>query len=280
MWIFTGVAVGFTIVSVLVWRQRAEVGLKEAYELVQAGLPNETELVQAAARRFERRQAGAVIGAWLGGISALIVFASQGSPIIGVLWSGLIGTFGVAVATCVFHFRAVRAARRDGPRLARLGQRRLRDYLIWPEIVAQYGELVLPLVTAGVGALVLTGQDEPRIGWALVGAGVACLLICGIAHVLQRKVLALSQAASGESELRWAEALRAATLRDLSEMMMWACWLLGGATIIAVDLPSGLPTFVEPLSYVLFCGGIVVLVGARLSGAGKWGLRRSQRAIG
>lgn len=280
MWIFLAVAIGLTIGSVLVWRRRAEAGLTEAYDLVQAGLPNETELVQAAARRFEQRQAGAVIGAWLGGIIALGAFASQGSPIIGLLWSGLIGTFGVAVATCVFHFRAVRAARRDGPRLARLGPRRLRDYLIWPEIVAQYGELVLPLATAAVGVLVLTGQDEPRIGWALVGAGVAGLLICGIAHVLQRRVLALSQSASGESELRWAEALRAATLRELSQTMMWACWFLGGATIVAADLPAGLPSFVEPLSYGLFCGGIAVLVGAQLSGSGKWGLRRSQRAIG
>lgn len=280
MWMFSGVAVGFTIGSVLVWRQREEIGLKRAYDLVRAGLPNETELVKAAARRFQHRQEASTIGGWLGGITGLIVFVALGSPIIGLLWSGLIGTFGVAVAICAFHLRAVRAAHREGPRLARLGQRRLRDYLIWPEIIAQYGELVLPLAATAIGVLVLTGHDDPKVGWTLVGVGVACLLICAIALVLQRKVLQLSQAASEESQLRWDEALRAATLRELSEMMMWACWLLGGAAIILADLPSGLPSFVEPLGLVLFCGGIAVLVVAQLSGSGKWGLRRSQRAIG
>jgi len=280
MWIFLAVAVGFTVGTVVVWRKREEIGLKRAYSLLQAGLPNETELVLAAARQFQRRQAASTIGAWLGGISALIVFAALGSPIMGLIWSVLFGTFGVAVAICVVHIRAVRAARREGPRLATLGQRRLRDYLVWPEIIAQYGELVLPLATAAIGVLVLARHDAPRVGWSLVGAGVACLVVCAIALVLQRKVLALSQPASGESELRWDEALRAATLRELSEMMMWACWILGGATVISADLPSGLPSFVEPLANVLFCGGIAVLSAAQLSAAGKWGLRRSQRAIG
>lgn len=279
MWIFVAVAIGFTVGSVLVWRQRQEIGLKQAFALVQAGLPNETELVQAAARRFQQRQATSTIGAWLGGISALIVFAALGSPIMGLLWSALIGMFGVAVAVCVVHLRAVRGARRDGPRLASLGQRRLRDYLIWPEIIAQYGQLLLPLITAAIGVLVLTRHDL-RIGWTLVGVGVACLLVCAIAVVLQRKVLELSQPASGESELRWQEALRAATLRELSGMMMWICWSLGGVAIVSADLPPGLPSYIEPITLVLFCGGIAVLSAAQLAGAGKWGLRRSQRAIG
>jgi len=112
-------------------------------------------------------------------------------------------------------------------------------------------------------------------------AGVAVGVTIGTVLVWrQRKVLALSRPASGESELRWAGALRAATLRELSEMMMWACCFLGGATVIAADLPAGLPSFVEPLGLVLLCGGIVVLAVAQFSGAGQWGLRRSQRAIG
>lgn len=280
MWIFLAVAIGFTIGAVLVWRKQEEIGRKRAYALVQAGLPNETEVVQAAARRFQHLHAASTIGGWLGGIGALIVFAALGSPVMGLLWSGLIGTFGVAVAACVFHLHAIRTARPEGPRLASLGQRRLRDYLLWPEIVAQYGVLALPLTTAAVGVLVLTGQDASTTGWALVGAGVASMLVCAIAHVLQRKMLAVSQAVSGESELRWAEALRAATLRELGGLMMWACWCLGGVVIISVDLPSRLPAFVESLGYVLCGGGIVVLVVAQASASGKWGLRRSQRAIG
>ena len=144
----------------------------------------------------------------------------------------------------------------------------------------QYGVLILPLATAGLGVVVLARYDEAGVGWTLIGVGVVCLLICAFALVLQQRVLHLSQAASEESALRWEEALRASTLRDLSEVMMWACWLLGGAAIITADLPAGLPAFVEPLMYVLFGGGIVGMLVAQTSASGKWGLWRSQRAIG
>lgn len=280
MVLYLALIAGATFGAVLVWRQRAEIGLKEAYDLVNAGLPNETEQVQAAAKRFRQRQEARTLGSWLGGTTGLIVLAALGAPIIGLLWSALSGMLGVAIAISWLHGRAIRTAGQEGPRLARLGQRRLRDYLIWPELVAQYAVLVLPVATAVIGVVVLAGYDDPRTGWTLVGVAVPCLLICGFVLVLQRRVLELSQPAAGESELRWEEALRAATLRDLSETMMWAAWLLGGGAIITVDLPSRLPSFVEPLSYVLFGGGIAVLAVAQLSSSGKWGLRRSQRALG
>jgi hypothetical protein len=277
---YLAVVAAMTIGAVLVWRQRAEIGLKQAYDLVQAGLPNETELVQAAATRFRQRQAATTIGSWLGGAVALLALGTLGEPLIVLVWCAMSGLFGVAAAVCVLHYRTVRATRPQGPRLASLGQRRLRDYLVWPEIACQYVAVVLPLATAGVGIVVLTTADDPRTGWTLIGIALGCLLVCVAGTILQRKVLALPQPASGESELRWEEALRAATLRDLSELMVWVCWLLGGAAVITVDLPSGLPAFVEPLSYVLFGGGIAVLAVTTLSSAGKWGLRRSQRALG
>ena len=280
MGIFLAIMIGATIGAVITWRQREEFGLQAAYNLVNAGLPNDSDLVKAAAKRFQRRQEAFTIGSWLGGFSSLVVLVYLGSPIIGILWSALIGMLGVAIAICTLHFRAVRAARQDGPRLAALGHRRLRDYLIWPEIVFQYGVLVLPLATACLGVLVLARYDDPGVGWTLIGVGLVCLAICAVALVLQQRVLHLSQPASGEDALRWEEALRASTLRDLSEVMMWACWLLGGAAVITADLPAEMPAFIEPLTYILFGGGIVGMLVAQTLASGKWGLRQSQRAIG
>lgn len=279
MLVYVSLMIGVTVTAVLVWRQREELGLKKAYDLVNAGLPNETELVQAAAKQFRQRQAASTIGSWLGGATALIVLAIVHSPIVGLLWSVVAGMFGVAVAVYGVHLRTVRAARREGPRLARLGQRRLRDYLVWPEIAGQYVALVLPVAAVAIGVLVLVDHDDPRIGWTLAGVPVVGLLISAAALVLQRRVLRLSQSAGGESELRWEEAMRAATLRDLGEVIIWSCWLLGGGTAVSVSLPAGMPSFAEPLTLVLFCGGVVVMGMAALA-SGKWGLRRSQRALG
>jgi hypothetical protein len=263
------------------WRKRKETGLAEAYDLVrEAGLPNETDRVMAAARRFEQRHTVFTIGGWFGCALGLISFVYAGVGLTGLVWWGLVGTFGAGVAICVLRFRAVRSARTDGPRTASLRQRRLSDFLVWPEIVIQYGVLVLPLASVALGVLVLTGDEEPRRGWLLVAAGALSLLIYVAATILQRRVLGLNQVASEESELRWEEALRASTLRDLADVMMLTCWLMGGVVAVSFDWPDGLPSFVQPVTYVLFGGGIVAMGVAKLMSGTKWGLRRSQRVIG
>jgi hypothetical protein len=180
----------------------------------------------------------------------------------------------------VLHVRAVRSAKIDGPRTAFLRQRRLSDFLVWPEIVVQYGVLVLPLASGALGVLVLAGDERPHRGWLLVIAAVLSLLIYAAATILQRRVLGLNQVASEESELRWEEALRASTLRDLAGVMMMTCWLMGGVVAVSFDWPDGLPSYVQPVTYILFGGGIVAIGVVKLMSGTKWGLRRSQRVIG
>jgi hypothetical protein len=277
---FGGAMIGVLIVAVMVWRDRKSIGLTAAYRLVNAGLPNDLDLVKAAASRFERRQLASTIGGSIGGwigVGGVLYF---GAPVLALIWSALIGTFGVAVAICWLHFRAVRAARPSGPRTASLRQRKLADFLVWPEIVAQYAVLVLPLTAGWLGVQVLTGDDRPERGWLLIGAAAVALAIYLVASVLQLRVLRLSQAATQESELRWEEAMRAATLRELSEVMTWTCWFLGAGAALSFELPRGLPSFLGPLTIVLFGLGFVVMGVAQVLGATKWGLRRSQRAFG
>lgn len=276
-----GVALALGLVAVVwVWRERKEIGLREAYRLVEAGLPNERGLIDAAAARFEQRQMVSTVGGAIGGAIGLGVVAYAGAALPGLIWSGLICTFGVGLAICWMHFKAVAAARKAGPRTASLRPRRLADFLVWPEIAVQYGALVLPAAAIWLGVLVVTGDDSPRRGWVLLGAAAVALGIYGIALMLQARVLRLSQAATGEDELRWEEAMRAATLRELREVMTWSCWFLGAGAAISFEYPASVPSFVEPLMLVLFVVGVVVVGVAQMLGATKWGLRRSQRAFG
>ncbi len=276
-----GVALALGLVAVVwVWRDRKAIGLRDAYRLVEAGLPNERELVDAAAARFEQRQLVSTVGGALGGAIGLGVVAYVGTALPGLIWSALIATFGVGLAICWMHFKSVSAARTAGPRAASLRPRRLTDFLVWPEVVVQYGALVLPLAAVWLGVLVVTGGERPGRGWALLGGAAVALAIYLIALVLQSRVLRLSQAATGELELRWEEAMRAATLRELSEVMTWSCWFLGAGAAISFDYPASVPSFVEPLMLVLFGLGVVVMGVAQVLGATKWGLRRSQRAFG
>jgi hypothetical protein len=276
-----GVALALGLVAVVwVWRDRKAIGLRDAYRLVEAGLPNERELIDAAAGRIERRQMVSTVGGAIGGAIGLGLVAYVGAAWPGLIWSALFATFGVGLATCWMHFKAVGAARNAGPRAASLRPRRLGDFLVWPEIVVQYGALVLPLAAIWLGVLVVVGGDRPNRGWLLIGAAAVAVVIYVIAFVLQARVLRLSQAATGEEELRWEEAMRAATLRELSEVMTWSCWFLGAGAAISFDDPGSVPSFVEPLIFVLFGLGFVVMGVAQVAGTTKWGLRRSQHAFG
>ncbi|MGC4938292.1 hypothetical protein [Kribbella sp. DT2] len=276
-----GVALVAGLVAVVwVWRDRKAIGLKAAYRLVEAGLPNDRDLVAVAATRFEQRQLVSTIGGAIGGALGLGVVMYVGAALPGLIWSALISTFGVGFAICWMHFKTVGDARKAGPRTASLRPRRLTDFLVWPEVVVQYGALVLPLAAVWLGVMVAAGDDRPSRGWALLGAAAVALAIYVTALALQARVLRLSQAATGEPELRWEEAMRAATLRELSEVMTWSCWFLGAGAAISFEYPRSVPSFVEPIMLALFAVGVVVMGVAQVSGSTKWGLRRSQRAFG
>ena len=264
------VALGLTLV---LRKATARNGVRRLVE--GAGLPDEPDLVTAAQAWFQRRQAVVTIGFWLGmmagGALLLITRSSLDSPLL--IWWIAPAVLGGSVATWVESYRMLRTAD-GGPRAAALRPRRLMDYLSGFEIAIQYGLVAVPLLTAGLGILVLTTADHPGRGWRLVVGGVAAVPLAAVAFFLQRLSLRASHPVGRESELRWREAFRAAMLRDLGMAGIAVSWVLGAAAALSFDWPDDVPGFVEPLTSVVFLGSTFLGVASVLVAMSKHGLRR------
>jgi hypothetical protein len=236
-------------------------------------------LVEAAVTRFRRQREALTIGGWIGCSVGAIGLTASGLKTAAELWWATVAMLGAAIAICVLQFRAVRAARADGPRTASLRQRMMVDFQSWPELVAQFGSMLLPVVTGGLGVLVLTGDHNASRGWLLVIPSIAAVAIAAIAVVLQIRLVRLSQVATEEAELRWEEALRAASVRELASIITWTCWILGASVAFSFEWPSGTPGFVEPLTYGLVVGGLLLMSVGGLIATSSWGLRWPQKRV-
>ncbi|MBB5836127.1 hypothetical protein [Kribbella italica] len=283
--------IGVMVVALaLLWVFRKKSAKAEVDRLVQrGGLPPEPELVAGALRWHERRQGvlvgGTLIGVLVGG--AIIVLADQALEIDLVASDGLdvrLLTWMLAAAaaaggvTSLLHsYRSVLAVRDDGPRIAALRQRRLTDYLSPVEVAVHYSAVLLPLVAVALGLVVLGSDDHPSSGWILIVSGLMAVPLCVAGLWLQRLALEVNQTSSGEAELRWQEALRAATLRDLGVGVVSVSWLLGASVPLSFEWPSDVPGFVEPIAAGLFVLAMAALCVVWSIAASRRGLQRAQR---
>jgi hypothetical protein len=277
----------------LMWTQRKKSARTEVNRLVdRGGLPPEPDLVESALRWYEHRQEVLLLGLLAGTLAAggIVVVTYLGMDIgfetgavVDVrLLSWLLAAAAAAggIATLGLSYRTVRASRTDGPRMAALRPRRLRDYLSPIEIAIHYGAIVLPLAAIGLGILVLGSNDHPARGWILIGSGSAAVPLWASGLLLQRMALRVNQPSGREAELRWQEAMRATTLRDLGSSAITVSWLLGASIPMSFQWPSDVPGFAEPLSVVLFVVAVGLMCVMWAVAASRPGLRRVQRVVG
>ncbi|WP_425829646.1 hypothetical protein [Kribbella sp. DT2] len=278
----------FGLVLLLIFHKKA--AKAEVDRLVnRGGLPPVPELVSSALRWHERRQlitiGGTLAGVLAGG--AVIVIADQVVDIDLVASDGLdvrLLTWMLAAAaavgggaTLLHSYRSVLAARAGGPRTAALRPRQLSDYLSPIEIAIHRGAVLLPLAAVGLGVVVLAGSDHPASGWILIASGLIAVPLWVVGLWLQQLALRVNQASGGEVELRWQEALRAATLRDLGSAVVTVSWLLGASVPMSFQWPSDIPGFVEPATTGLFLVAIAALCVIWTIAASRRGLQRVQR---
>ncbi|MEU4192252.1 hypothetical protein AB0E69_10155 [Kribbella sp. NPDC026611] len=270
---------------------RRRTAIREVGRLVEhGGLPAEPELIEAAQGWYMRRQVvlliGMVAGALLGGAVVLILrpggdFRLASEFDIRLLTGMIAVTAAVGgLASLVHSYRTVRASRFDGPRTATLRPRQLRDYLSPVEIAIQYGALLLPAVAAVMGIVILRSSDHPGRGWILIGSGIAAAPLWGLGILLQRKALEVNQPSRGAAELRWQEALRATTLRDIASSGLTVCWLLGAAIPMSFQWPADAPAYFSGLAGVLFLISLGLLCLSTIVGRSGSALRRVERVVG
>ncbi|MGW7681099.1 hypothetical protein ACWGID_10195 [Kribbella sp. NPDC054772] len=280
--------------ALVLWVLRRKLAAAEVNRLVErGGLPAEPELVGAASKWYLRRQEilllGLLIGILAGGAIAWLAHQGVGVGLttgVGIdirllTWMLALAAAAGGLANLVHSYRTVRLSRANGPRMAALRPRQLVDYLGPIEIAIQYAVVVLPLVTIGLGGLVVLGSDDhPARGWILIGSGLAAVPLWGCGLLLQRKALQVSQSSSRDAELHWQEAMRATTLRDLGSSAVTVCWLLGAGIPMSFEWPSDIPGFVDPLVSVLFLVAVGFFSVTSMAASSRSGLQRVQRVAG
>jgi hypothetical protein len=278
----------FALVLLLIFHKKA--AKAEVDRLVtRGGLPPEPELVASALRWHERRQvimiAGTLIGVVVGGVIVVIadlvleidLVASDGLDVRLLTWVLAAAAAVGGGATLLHSYRSVLAARTGGPRTAALRPRQLSDYLSPIEIAIHRGAVLLPLAAVGLGVVVLIGSDHPASGWILIASGLIAVPLWVVGLWLQQLALRVNQDSRGEIELRWQEALRAATLRDLGSAVVTVSWLLGAGVPMSFQWPSDIPGFVEPVTTGLFLVAMAALCVIWSVAASRRGLQRVQR---
>lgn len=281
------------LMSVVLWVQRRKAAQREVDRRVErAGLPGDRDLVEAALEWYRRRQEililGVLAGVLVGGAAVVLVHLGidlgfvPGTALDTRLFTWLLAAMAAfgGFATLINGYRTVRAARSDGPRLAALRPRKLSDYLSPIEIAIYGGCVVLPLVGAALGVVVLGTNERPGRGWILIGSGLAGVVVWAIGLLLTRTALRVNQPSGREAELRWQEAFRATTLRDIGSAVLTVAWLLGAAMPMSFEWPSDVPGYVEPLATVLFLVAVALWCTALMVAASRYGLQRVQRVAG
>jgi hypothetical protein len=141
---------------------------------------------------------------------------------------------GALAGTWWSHRYTLRSAPRpEGPRVAQVHRRRLRDYLLRGELVVLMwsGLAAFCAAAAGVAAIAVGGSDR-KLGVLLTSNAAGGLLIWFASLLVQRRTLAESQPAGSQSSFRWEEAERSQLLRDLLILGVF-----GGFSVTITTMP-------------------------------------------
>lgn len=203
-------------------RRRAE---RQVYRLVEAGWAPSPQTHASAVRQRVQEQRVSSTTAVLGSLAGVLALALAGLPPPWQGWGYAVGmVVGLHTGRVVVHLRAGRL--RTGPRLAELRERHAWDYLSPQDRTA-----VSIHLTVVAGSATLVGALFASIGEAgdpaplliLGGAVLWAALSLVVAQLVARAALA----APTRDALRWQDAWRAVTVRDLAQ-------LLGTASLVSV----------------------------------------------
>jgi hypothetical protein len=240
---------GVVAVIVIATRRRTVVAeVKQNARL--AGLPadpaSHDEAVRRQLRRFDGRTYG-LFGALAIGAPALLLSeggtASFAWTLAFYAWIAF-GWFGTVVGSSVAHLRELHRRRRTvATRAAQLRRRRLTDYLSPLELVALSVPGLLAVWPAALALITLGKVDAGRSSVLFISSVLELLFLLMIALLLCA-TLALPSLAASETGLRWEEAERARSLRDLAEMTTRLTMGLAVAlpNLVLADEPAAYPT--------------------------------------
>ncbi|MFB6611444.1 hypothetical protein ACFCVO_14050 [Agromyces sp. NPDC056379] len=243
------------------------------------GLPldGDVELEQTIRERLRSRARWGALGSMVGAVASALVVVSGAltthddwgtgvAPFAGLALACLLLT-GRGIGTAISILPAPPEVRRNGPRLARLPRPVASDYvapiervgarvLVAVSSVLALGTVLLPVpVPVPVGSRVLVGASA-------LGA-IAVLVVVGW---VSSALVARPQPAVSEQLLRWDDALRAQTLRDLVSvpLMFGALALITSTTTglgwVAASGDLGLIVMNVAMNVLILAGIVVVAI--------------------
>lgn len=238
------------------------------------GLPldADVELERIIGERLRQRARWGALGSATGAAASALVVASGAMATLDEWGSGLVSFAGLVLVGVILIGRGIGDAisilpappevRRDGPRIARMPRPSVRDYVapierVGARILVTFGA-VLAVVVA---ALPIAFESRLLAGAAALGA-IAALIA---AEWVSSAIVSRPQPAVSEQLLRWDDALRAQTLRDLVSVPL----MFGGLSAVtsvtagfewAGTLGAVGAIIVNATSVVLLVGLSVVLV--------------------
>lgn len=234
------------------------------------GLPldGDVELERTIGERLRLRAAWGAAGAVAGGLAGVLlvlsgVLTTHGesgpgvAPLAGLLLAGLVLT-GRGIGTAISILPAPPEVRRLGPRVARLPRPTPSDYVAPIERVgARVLVAVGGLLTVAVAVLPTPGEARLLTGAAAVAAIAALVGAEWVSSVLVSR----PQPAVSEQLLRWDDALRAQTLRDLVSVPLMAGGLVVAASLIAwPDSVGPAAAFGQVIGTILTFAMLTVLI--------------------
>ncbi|KRC61766.1 hypothetical protein ASE14_13185 [Agromyces sp. Root81] len=201
------------------------------------GLPldGDVELEQAVGERLRLRARWGSLGSLVGiaaGVpivlsGALTTHDEWGTNIAPFAWVVLLGVLltGRGIGVAISILPAPPEVRRSGPRLARLPRPTVADYVAPIERVgARILVAVGALMAVAVGVMPIAVESRILTGAAALVAIAALIAVEWVSSAL----VARAQPAVSEQMLRWDDALRAQTFRDLVSVPL----MFGGLTVV------------------------------------------------
>lgn len=238
------------IIGRLVYDSRATSSERLLFQLWQkSGLamgPNALDTAPALRAQLARRRCaleyGALVGLTVAAIVSLLVPAINATSFVwfvvipATALGGIASEVAVSIKDSVFH------PAQGVPRIARIRQVRLRDYVSgWLLTLTAFFAMAAAAISLWSAALVhADGKGTDSTGWisSIVALGIA-LLIAVVAFVSTRFVLAQPQPASGTAELAWDDAMRATLL-----LRLWMFASVASALACAISV-QGLAKVLE-----------------------------------
>ena len=188
------------------------------------GLPldGDEELERAVGERLRSRTRWGALGTLVGIAAsvpivlsgALTTHSDWGAGIAPYAWIVLLGVLlaGRGVGVAISILPAPPEVRRHGPRIARLPRPTVADYVAPIERTgARILVVIGTLLGVGVGLMPIEVGPKLLVGAATLGAVAALVAV----ELVSAALVARPQPAVSEQLLRWDDALRAQTLRDL-----------------------------------------------------------------